>query len=178
MVNARATPIAQGHKHIAIINGPMTFKLSFERLAAYTEALRANDIPIRNEYICYGNFKEENARDLTVELIKNHPKVTAIFSTNNAISRGCLLAFDNCNISVPNDIAFLSYGDEFSFGLNNLNISVVSDPNFEIGKKAAELLLERMTQMKAPKTKPARIIFTPSIILRGSEQFPKNKIKP
>ncbi|PYG89435.1 LacI family transcriptional regulator [Ruminiclostridium sufflavum DSM 19573] len=164
-----------GHRHIGIINGPMIFKPSFDRFAAYTEALSSRGIPIRNEYVCYGNFNEENSCDLTVKLIKSNPSITAIFAANTAISRGCLLAFEQCNIHIPDDMAFISYGDDFSFGLKNLNISVISDPDIEIGCQAANLLLQRIKQVRIQKNRnPERIIVTPNIILRGSEVYPKN----
>jgi len=168
--------IENGHRHIGIINGPMIFKPSFDRFAAYTEALSSREIPIRNEYICYGNFNEENSCNLTINMIKSNPSITAIFAANTAISRGCLLAFERCNIRIPDDMSFISYGDDFSYGLKNLNISVVSDPDIQIGCQATKLLLQRIQQVRPQKNKnPARIIVTPDIILRGSEVFPKNR---
>lgn len=168
--------IDNGHRHIGIINGPMIFKQSFDRFAAYTEALRGRDIPIRNEYVYYGDFNTENACNLAIELINSNPRLTAIFSANTTISRGCLMAFEKCNIKIPDDMAFISYGDDFSFGLNSINVSVISDPDYYIGKQAAELLLKRMKQPQLQKSTVAeRIKVTPEIILRGSELFPKHK---
>ena len=168
--------LENGHHHVGIINGPMTFKLSFDRLAAYTEALTARGIPIRSDYVCYGSFKEEHACELATSLIKNNPQITAIFSANTAITRGCLKAFEQCGLSIPSDIAFLSYGDEFSFGLNRLSVSVISDPDYDIGRQAAELLLWRMSKSRSDKKRdPERIIITPEIILRGSERYPSNR---
>ena len=169
--------IDNGHRHIGIINGPMIFKPSFDRFAAYTEALRRRNIPIRNEYVCYGDFNEDNACNLASSLIKSNPRLTAIFSANTTIARGCLRAFEQCNIKVPNDMAFISYGDDFSFGLKSISVSVISDPDYNIGKQAAELLLKRMQQPQKNKN-PERIVVMPEIILRGSEVFPINKEKP
>lgn len=168
--------IDNGHRHIGIINGPMIFKPSFDRFAAYTEALRGKGIPVRNEYVCYGDFSETRACELTRNLIQSNPAITAIFAANTAIARGCLRAFEQCDLSVPDDMAFISYGDDFSFGLQSLRVSVVSDPDFQIGCRAAQLLLDRIRQPRIKKNKhPARIIVTPDIILRGSEVFPKNR---
>lgn len=170
--------IENGHQHIGIINGPMIFKPSFDRFAAYTEALRGNGIPIRNEYVCYGNFDEAFARDLTLNLIRDNPQITAIFSANTAITRGCLLAFEQAGISIPDDMAFISYGDDFYFGLNCLNISVVSDPDYQIGVHAANLLLQRIQKPQSNKNRqPERIVVIPECILRGSEVYPKNKVR-
>lgn len=168
--------IENGHRHIGIINGPMVFKPSFDRFAAYTEALKRHNIPIRNEYICYSDFNEDNAYKHALGLIKSNPRLTAIFAANTVIARGCLRAFEKCGLKVPDDIAFISYGDDFSFGLNSIGITVVSDPDYDIGVMAAKLLLRRMKQPLHHKNDShERIEVTPQIILRGSEVFPKNK---
>ena len=168
--------IENGHRHIGIINGPMVFKPSFDRFAAYTEALRRHNIPIRNEYICYADFNEDNAFKHALNLIKSNPRLTAIFAANTIIARGCLRAFEKCELKIPDDIAFISYGDDFSFGLNCTNITVVSDPDYDIGVMAADLLIQRMKQPLSHKNNtPERIEVTPQIILRGSEIYPKNK---
>lgn len=168
--------IDNGHRHIGIVNGPMIFKPSFDRFAAYTEALRGRGIPINNEYVCYGNFSEDHACDLAVNMIRSNPEITAIFSANTAISRGCLLAFEQCGVRIPDDMAFISYGDDYYFSLKCLNLSVVSDPDYQIGIQAAQLLLRRIQQLQPQKGRtPERIVVVPEIILRGSEVFPKNR---
>ncbi len=169
--------IDNGHQHIAIINGPMVIKPNQDRLAAYTEALRKRGIPIRNEYICYGDFNEDSAKQLTIRLLTEQPEVTAIFSSNTAITRGCLMALDELSLHTPEDIAFISYGDDFSFSLKGFRLTVISDPDYAIGQRVAKLLLSRMRQYKYTKNKlPQRIVVTPELILRGSEVYPKNRL--
>ena len=167
--------VDNGHQHIAIINGPMIIKPSLDRFAAYVEVLRKRNIPVRNEYIYYGGFDENNAFDLTIDMLDSHPRITAIFSSNTVITRGCLKAFDHRNIKIPSDIAFISYGDDYSFSLKNMNITAISDPNFEIGQKAATLLLNRMQDKMRLNKDIKRIIVKPEIYWRGSEMFPKNR---
>jgi LacI family transcriptional regulator len=169
--------IENGHHHIAIINGPMVIKPSMDRFAAYIEVLKSNDIPIRNEYIYYGDFDENHAYNIANELLDSNPRVTAIFSSNTIITRGCLKAINDRNLKIPDDIAFISYGDDYSFSLKNMNITAIEDPNYNIGKIAAELLLERMQDSRRLKKKPKRIIVSPDLIFRGSEAYPKNREK-
>lgn len=168
--------IDNGHRHIAIINGPMVIKPSLDRFAGYIEVLRNRSIPIRNEYIYYSDFNEANAFDIAVKLIRANPLVTAIFSSNTVITRGCLKAFEHCGVKIPDDMAFISYGDDYSFSMKSINITVISDPNYEIGSKAATLLLDRLNEKPLSRNKePKRIIMSPDLILRGSEVFPANR---
>jgi len=168
--------VDNGHSHIAIINGPMVIKPSLDRFAGYIEVLRARNIPIRNEYIYYGDFDETNDFNITNELLDSNPRVTAIFSANTAITRGALKAIESRGLKIPDDIAFISYGDDYSFSFTSMNITAIVDPDYEIGCKAASLLLSRIQEdPRLRNRKPKRIVVKPNLVLRGSEVFPKNR---
>lgn len=168
--------IKNGHKHIAIINGPMVIKPSMERFNAYTQVLKDNGIPLRNEYIFYSDFNEQKASEIAGEILKIAPKVTAVFASNSVIAQGCLKGFMNHNIKIPDDMAFVCSGDTFAFSLPGSQISVIADPDYEIGYKGASLLLDRIKNPIGKKNhNPQRIILEPKIILRGSERYPQTR---
>lgn len=62
-------------------------------------------------------------------------------------------------LTIPDDIGFLTM-DDFPWA-SALGISVVAQPAYEMGRRAAELVVEE------PAT-PARIVFQPTLIARGS----------
>jgi LacI family transcriptional regulator len=168
--------IKNGHRHIAIINGPMVIKPSINRFNAYTQALKDNNIQIHNEYVYYADFNENNAYNIANRILERNPLVTAIFGCNSIIARGCVRAFANKKINVPEDIAFIAYGDDFAFSLPSNNVSAILDPDYEVGANGASLLINRIQKLSGTKKrKPQRIILTPQLMLRGSEAFPVNR---
>lgn len=169
--NAVQALVNNGHVNIAIMSGPTTNKPGLDRLNGYLAALRDNHIPIREEYILYGEFKKELAFSLTGKLLKNHPEVTAVFSANLIMSFGCLEAIDQANVKIPEQLAFITFDDFFFFETSN--ISVVNNPGYKLGEEAMKSLISRIQSDKRSKYEPSRrIILMPHLILRGSEHYP------
>lgn len=169
--------IDNGHRDIAIIAGPTTSKPGLERLNGYLEILKDNDIPIREEYILYGEFSEELAYSLTKKLIHTQKAVTAIFSSNINMSFGCIKAIYDQGMTIPDDMAYIGFDDYPLFDINALSLSVLQNPGYQLGIDCATWLVNRMDKHKRYKDIPVRrIILMPKLILRGSEKFPKNRL--
>jgi LacI family transcriptional regulator len=163
------------HTHIAIISGPTTSTSGIARLNGYLAALRANQIPVREEYILYGDFKFDLAYELTKKLISKEKEVTAIFASNSRMSMGCLMALAENRISIPKDMAFISCG---KLGIDYGCLSSVEYPTGSIGAECAKILLEKMKTEKKSRNGPKkRITFDMELVLRGSEVYPANRIK-
>jgi len=173
--DAVKTLIGNGHTEIAIIAGLITSKPGIDRLEGYLEALRLNNLPIKEEYILYGNFKKDSAYELTYKLLETRKKVTAIFSSNNLMSVGCYEAIYDKGMKIPDDISLISFDDFYFFGTGGFNISAVSRPTMQMGVEAAKLLVDQIKKRRSKDQMSKRIILSPHLMLRGSEKFPKNR---
>lgn len=168
----------QGHRNIAIISGPTTSKPGLERLNGYLQALKDHGIPVKEEYILYGDFKQEKAYALTKKLLEKKYPVTAVFAGNIYMGLGALKAIDEYGYSIPQDISFLTFDDYPTFDFKHNHYSVVHNPAYHVGEEAALLLIDRMENLKKNKRNAAkRIVLEPNLILRGSEKFPQNRRK-
>lgn len=171
--------VEKGHRNIAILSGPTTSKPGLERLNGYLNALKDNNIPIREEYILYADFDMEKAYSLTKKLIgqKYQEPVTAVFAANMNMGLGSLKAIDDCGLKIPDDIAFLTFDDHPIFGLQQLKYSVVQNPGYHVGEEAALLLISRMDGVrKSRSSSTKRVVLSPNLVKRGSEAFPKNRL--
>lgn len=165
--------IQNGHEHIAFICGPNTSTSSSQRLSGYKAALRDQGVPIRPEYIYYGDFKLEMAYHLTKRLIREQPRVTAIFVANSRMSRGSLLALTESGMNVPKDMAFISCG---RLDGNYDQISSIVYPTLAIGTECANILLQKISAGKKVLNEPKkRITFDMKLLLNGSEVYPVNR---
>jgi len=174
--DAVSTLIANGHTEIAIIAGLITSKPGIDRLEGYLEALRLNNLPIKEEYILYGDFRKDSAYELTYRLLETRKDVTAIFSCNNLMSVGCFEAITNLGMKIPDDISLISFDDFYLFGPSGFNISAISRPTMQMGVEAAKVLTGHLEKGKKYKDELSkRIILSPQLVLRGSERYPKNR---
>jgi LacI family gluconate utilization system Gnt-I transcriptional repressor len=78
---------------------------------------------------------------LTADLIAAYPQVDSIFSANDDLALGGLFHAMAANIAIPDDLAYLvPYGIEIGKA-TPIQLSSVETPRFEMGSRAAALLL-------------------------------------
>ncbi len=175
--NAVNKLIEMGHERIAIVGGPITSKPGLDRMVGYMDALKNHNITVRQEYILYGDFKMESGFDLTKQLLREHPKVTAIFSANNLMSIGSLRAIQDAGLSVPEDIAFISYGSLTPYDVNRMGtVSELVEPTELMGYECAQLMLDKMSASnKKSFYVSKRVSYDTTLVLHGTEIFPVNR---
>ena len=83
------------------------------------------------------------AYEQTLALCAMQEPPTAVFSSNNMTTYGCLKAFNELGLRVGADIALVGFDDIDALCWLDYNISVVSRDVPEMGKQAMRLLLQR-----------------------------------
>ncbi len=162
--------INEGHKDIAIISGPMSSKPGRERFYGYENAMRVNNIEVKDEFVFFGDFKLESGYQLTKKILEQPHLPTAIFATNNMMAQGSIKALIEHGLSIPKDISFISFDDVDMFEIMNLNISTVSRPTTLMGEVAAETLFELIHNHKGNHKSINEILLETKLVLRGSEK--------
>ncbi len=86
-----------------------------------------------------------------------------MFVANNLMTLGALFALREAGRRVPDDVALVGFDDAPWTMLTNPQLSVVSQPSYEIGRQAAHLLATAATGL------PARhIALAPTLVVRES----------
>jgi len=168
-----ATLIESGHTKIAIITGDMNSRPAKERLLGYEKALEANNIPINNDYIFYGDYKHETAYVITKKILKMDNRPTAIFVTSNTMILGCIKAFYEEKLDIPKDMAIIAFDKVDMLNIIGMNISFINGPSIELGRIGMKMLLENLNSDQNTEIK--RQIILPEIVLKGSEMYMGNK---
>ena len=161
-----------GHKRIAIVTGPLHSRPGRERLRGYERALSEFGIPLRQEYVRQGDFRMERAYEETVKLCRLPEPPTAIFSSNNMTTYGCLKAFGQLGLTMGKDIALVGFDDIEALKWLNYNVSVVSRDVYEMGRRAMRLLLDCF-EREGLSGMGRRDSLPTELILRGSELCPR-----
>ena len=163
--------IKANHKRIAIISGPETSRPGKDRYRGYIAALEEQGLDIDKKYIVHGDFKVDKAYECTKELLSLEEKPTAIFTSNNLTTMGCLKYLTENNIKLGKDISVLGFDDIDALKMIGYNISVVSRDAGLQGEEAMELLQERFIKRDGIDGKQVMVPY--KIILRGSEKCEK-----
>ncbi len=157
--------IKNGYKRIGIICGIKGLSNTEERLNGYVKALEEAGIPLSDDLITYGNYVETGGRDAISQLLSLNEPPTAVFSTNNLMTLGCLKELYNRKIKIPDDIALVGFDDSLWERALNPPLTTVKQPGYELGTNAAELLIKRLNNRDASKM---NILLNTELIIRDS----------
>ncbi|MCY6960304.1 LacI family DNA-binding transcriptional regulator [Clostridium brassicae] len=161
--------IKAGHKKIAIITGRMNSKPAKDRFLGYKKALTIHGIPVEEKYIFYGDYKQGSGYRYTKQILQMEDRPTAIFTSSNMMTLGCLKAIYEEKCKVPDDIALIGFDKIDILSIAGINISFVNGPTHEMGRKGMEMLVDILNNNHNREIK--RITLLPELILNGSEKY-------
>ncbi len=167
--------ITLGHHRIAIVGGPESASTAQERQLGYERALRDHRIPIDPELIRHANFRESGGRSETLALLDLPHPPTAIFSVNNLTTLGVLRALRERGVEIPREMSVVAFDDLPIGDLLDPPVTVVQQPTYQIGARAAELLLRRIRDPAAPAQE---VLLSARLIIRGSTGSPPERHGP
>jgi len=136
--------IVRGHKRIGIITGPEDVYTSQERLKGYYRVHEDYSMRVDESLIKKGDFKIDSGYNLLKELMESSEPPTAIFVTNYEMTLGAIMAINENNIIVPNELSIIGF-DNFELArVVKPPLSIVIQPMERIGETSAEILLKRL----------------------------------
>jgi LacI family transcriptional regulator len=158
--------IELGHRDIALLSGPLGVSTAEDRLAGYRRAMREAGCGDEAQLIIYGSFTQASGSEMMRQLLERDPRPTAVFAANNLIGIGALQAIQQAGLRVPDDVALVSFDDLPLTLLTMPFFTVSAQPAYEMGKRATQLLLARLTKAA---TEPCQEIILPTeLIVRQS----------
>jgi LacI family transcriptional regulator len=158
--------IGLGHRRIAVITGSRAIATSVDRVAGYERALNEAGIPLDPALIRYDRFSLAGGSRRMAELLAISPRPTAVFATNNFIAYGALRALLEAGVRVPREMSLVTFDDLPEGWHEDPYLTALAQPAYEIGRRAAELLLERLAGVAQPKRQV--IILPGELIIRRS----------
>ncbi len=145
--------LASGYSRIAIATGPQTLRNEQRRLQGYQQALTEAGLPLDDGLVWEGNIRPEDVAAIcSPYLCDPARRPDAILSTNGPTALGVLRAFRECGLNTPGDIGFVTFDELTVDDLFTPSITTVVQPAYEIGFRAAQILLERIENGNAEST--------------------------
>lgn len=154
-----------GHRRIGFITGVLSMSSAQERLQGYQEALRRAGIPFDPALVVEGNWRSEEANQLTVRLLQQTPPITAIVASNDMMALGAMMAINDQGLQVPTDISLVGFDDIAITTHVTPQITTIRQPIVEMGTKAADLIVELL---EGHKPQPEHYCFPVELVIRQS----------
>jgi LacI family transcriptional regulator len=157
--------IDQGCKVVAHIAGPAIVHAQ-RREDGYRAALKARGIRARAGWIVRGGFKEADGYRAMTKLLSLEPRVDGVFAANDPAAIGAMKAIWDARLRVPEDVKVVGAGDIAMGDLLRVPLTTVSWSREDQGKRAGELLFDRLGSKEADKFR--RVIIPPELVIRES----------
>ncbi|MBX6763395.1 MAG: LacI family DNA-binding transcriptional regulator [Rubrobacteraceae bacterium] len=155
--------ISHGHRRIAFIGDDKRLHTTRKRLQGYLEATKAAGL---QDIYRLGCGTAPAAEDAVLELLGAPESPTAIFAGNNLITVGVLEAISHARLHIPHDIALAGFDDFPLASALHPHLTLVRQPVEELGRRAAELLFDRLEGKGSPS--PSRIVLPTRLVVRES----------
>ncbi|MBN1440934.1 MAG: substrate-binding domain-containing protein [Anaerolineales bacterium] len=154
-----------GFRRIAFIRGPETSPEAEIRYRAYRDALEGHGLEFDPDLVEEGDFLSFAGREAVESLVgRKQAQFEAVVSANDAMAISALDALQEHGLRIPEQVAVVGFD-----GLEETRyvvppITTVRQPFNEQGRKAAELLLDRL----AGKPVPEKVLLSTELIVRRS----------
>lgn len=158
--------IEAGHERIAHVTGPAGNPLTAERLEGFNRAAVAHGLQVPPEYVVQGAFTIESGAEAAQRLMGLVHPPTAVFCANDETAIGLISRMRTMGISCPDDVSVTGFDDIEMAAHSVPPLTTVRQPKHELGRLAAEALLDRLEGGGA--THPTRIVLKSELIVRGS----------
>jgi len=156
--------IENGYQRIGAICGE-TSSTGRERYAGFEKALRARDLSPIADHVKYVQPKIEAGYAAALKILDSAQPPAALLATNSLLAAGALQAIRERNLSIPGDIALVTFDETTWASLVQPPLTLIAQPTNEIGKTATELLLQRITDPHRPTR---QVILKGQLLVRGS----------
>jgi LacI family transcriptional regulator len=102
--------VETGRERIVFIAGPVANHDVQERERGYRDALAAHSRADTAQVLA-GGFTEESGYRAAMQVVAMSPRPDAVFAANDMMALGCLAAFAEAGLKVPEDIAVAGFDD-------------------------------------------------------------------
>jgi LacI family transcriptional regulator len=167
-----------GHRRIAFMRGPKVIPDSEFRWASIQKVARelnlkadpalevrldATGWPMKTGH---QPMDPQIAYAPTRALLEKTRNFTALFCFNDLTAMGAIRAIKDAGLTVPGDISVVGFDDTTSAAFSIPSLTTVHQPLFEMGKRGAEILLERIANRD--KEFPSEVVMAPEFVVRES----------
>lgn len=135
--------LSRGHSRITCIQGVQSSMPNKERVRGYCRAME--EVGLAENINIVGNeFSVQNGYLEAKLLMSREIRPTAIFALSNTIMLGALKAIREAGLSIPQDVALISFDNNLYMDYMTPSITRISQPVEDMSKLAVKILLDKL----------------------------------
>lgn len=163
--------IGLGHERIAHLAGPEYSMHAAERLEGVRRAFSESRRELPGHLVVHAGASVEDGYRAGLALLDASDVPTAVTCYNDLVAIGLMGALAHRGLRVPEDVSVVGYDDIRMAAYLPVPLTTVHVPKREMGRRAAELLIERLTSTSPPRIERVRL--EASLVVRSSTAPPR-----
>lgn len=160
--------LSQGHRRLAFVGGPSTSSQVDERRQGAAAAVAAAGGESSLEIVEVPSLSFASGLHAAERLaaFPADARPTALFCANDSLALGMMQGLCALGLRIPDDVALIGYDDIDYAAAATVPLSSIRQPRKELGRVAAELLLEEIDA--GDRHRHRQVLFAPELIVRAS----------
>ncbi len=161
--------VQKGYRRFGHLGGPEFLSICRLRFEGFRDAVVGLGHPLRDEWIIRGGLNEEDGVDSMSRLLEQGgERPDAVFCVTDPVAMGALVRLKQEGIAVPDRMAVMGFTDNPMAELIEPPLTTVRQPAYEIGRTAAELLIDQIANQSSPVVPVHKILKTELIIRKSA----------
>ena len=157
--------VSLGHRDIVHLDGGEGSQAG-PRRRGYVSAMTRHGLDPR---VVSSEYTDAAGAKAIQELRRDGRMPTAIISCNDFNAVGAISALEEAGSRVPEDVSVVGYDNTSLAALRHVSLTTLDQPRNEIGRLAAEALLQRV---RGERTDPVRHLLHPKLVVRSTTAPP------
>ncbi len=158
--------IGLGHRRLAFISGPPSFRSAHERRGGFQDGMAEAGLILWPEHIAMGAYTFESGLACGELLLALDPRPTGIFAGNDEMAAGLLQAARRAGLEVPRDLSIVGF-DDFQLASSVWPaLTTIHTQTREAGRLAALKLIGGGGPERGPERETPSIL--PHLVVRDS----------
>lgn len=151
-------------RDIAYIGGKKESPVSQVRTEGFCNTMNQFGIPIKDEWIQFGDFQEKSGYEAMQRILAKKPYPQAVYAASDMMALGAMSAMKEHGLKIPEDICLIGCDDIEACRYSDPKLSTVKQDKEKLGKLAAYMLNDLING----DTEPKSVLVDPELIIRES----------
>jgi len=134
----------KGYRRIGFLNGAPQYSNSRDRIAGYRRALEEAGIAYDETILYEGNYSRTSGKRAANAVYRDISSLDAVFVSNDRMAIGLMQGLRELGCALPDDLKIVAYDDSDAASFTEPPLTTVKVPFYEMGRRAADLLLTQM----------------------------------
>ncbi|MFC0434147.1 LacI family DNA-binding transcriptional regulator [Kutzneria buriramensis] len=161
--------LAEGHRELAMVTGPLSIAQCRQRLDGARDALvAAGRDPDGLRVVEVAAMNVASGRNAGERVLAGTRRPDALFCANDLLALGVLQVMVRAGVRVPGELAIVGYDDIDFAAAAAVPLTSVRQPSRSLGRRAAELVLG---ETNSPREHVHHhVVFPPELVVRESSR--------